>query len=91
MSNTIAHFALDFGCNESVCGVTDSEPELLGYSPPSTLGFFANLPVSNETRVVQMPHKWTKASRAKLSRSQKARWKKRKRQQHRKPAKRSSR
>jgi len=70
LSNTIAHFALDFGCNESVCGVTDSEPERLGYSPPSTLGFFANLPVSNETRVVQMPHKWTKASRAKLSRSQ---------------------
>src|SRR5215510_16609513 len=38
---------------------------------------FANLPVPNETRVVQMPHKWTKASRAKLSRSQKARWRKR--------------
>jgi hypothetical protein len=38
-----------------------------------------------------MAFKWTKASRAKLSRSQKARWKKRKRQQHRKPAKRPSR
>jgi hypothetical protein len=48
------------------------------------VGFFANLPVSNETRVVQMPHKWTKASRAKLSRTQKARWRKRKRQRTRK-------
>jgi len=49
-----------------------------------TLGFFANLPVSNETRVVQMPHKWTKTSRAKLSRTQKARWRKRKRQRRQK-------
>jgi hypothetical protein len=31
-----------------------------------------------------MAFKWTKASRAKLSRSQKARWKERKRQQSRK-------
>ena len=38
-----------------------------------------------------MAFKWTKASRAKLSRSQKARWKERKRQQRRKRAKRSSR
>src|SRR5262245_21000302 len=38
-----------------------------------------------------MAFKWTKASRAKLSRSQKARWKERKRQQRRKGAKRSSR
>ena len=37
-----------------------------------------------------MAFKWTKASRAKLSRSQKARWKERKRQQRRKRAKRSS-
>jgi len=40
---------------------------------------------------VQMAFKWTKAARAKLSRSQKARWKERKRQQRRKRAKRSSR
>jgi hypothetical protein len=33
-----------------------------------------------------MAFKWTKASRAKLSRSQKARWKERKRQQRRKRA-----
>jgi len=31
-----------------------------------------------------MARKWTKASRAKLSRSQKARWRERKRQQRRK-------
>src|SRR5215831_11921647 len=49
-----------------------------------TVEFFANLPVSNETRVIEMAHKWTKASRAKLSRSQKARWRKRKRQRTRK-------
>ena len=36
-----------------------------------------------------MAFKWTKVSRAKLSRSQKARWKERKRQQRRKRAKRS--
>jgi len=36
-----------------------------------------------------MAFKWTKAARAKLSRSQKARWKERKRQQRRKRAKRS--
>src|SRR5215813_8021602 len=38
-----------------------------------------------------MAFKWTKASRAKLSRSQKARWKERKRQQRRKRPKRPSR
>jgi len=36
-----------------------------------------------------MAFKWTKASRAKLSRSQKARWKERKRQQSRKRPKRN--
>jgi hypothetical protein len=39
-------------------------------------------------RASNMAFKWTKASRAKLSRSQKARWKERKRQQRRKRSKR---
>jgi hypothetical protein len=40
----------------------------------------ADLPL----RTFFMAHKWTKASRAKLSRSQKTRWRKRKRQVRRK-------
>ena len=49
-----------------------------------TLRFFANLAAPVPPTSMQMAHKWTKASRAKLSRSQKARWRKRKQQRQRK-------
>ena len=45
---------------------------------------FVNLPAHRPANELAMTHKWTKASRAKLSRTQKARWRKRKRQRRRK-------
>jgi hypothetical protein len=38
LSNTIAHFALDFSRKESVCGGTDSEPVASLLSPASACG-----------------------------------------------------
>jgi hypothetical protein len=39
VSDTIAHFALDFSRQESVCGVTASEPDgLLLSTPPAPFG-----------------------------------------------------
>ena len=39
MSNTIAHFALDFARKESVCVVTDTEPDRLSpLAPPAPMG-----------------------------------------------------
>ena len=62
-----------------------------GKSRGAAAGRGAHLKQQQQQQVVQWHSKWTKASRAKLSRSQKAGWKERKRQQRRKRSKRSSR